>query len=75
MTEYDAQTEDLIHQALKELLLNRTAFVVAQRLSTLRLADQVVVMDQGRITNRGTHEELIDSSLFYRTICERQMQE
>ena len=71
----DAQTEDLIHQALKELLLNRTAFVVAQRLSTLRLADQVVVMDQGRITNRGTHEELIDSSLFYRTICERQMQE
>ena len=51
-------TEARIQRALEVLLAGRTAFVVAHRLSTIRNADQVLVLDHGRIVERGTHDEL-----------------
>jgi ATP-binding cassette subfamily B protein len=55
----DTLTESRLQLALARLMKGRTSFVVAHRLSTIRKADQVLVMDQGRIIERGTHEELI----------------
>ena len=70
----DAHTEELIHQALRRLLAGRTSYVIAQRLSTLELADVVVVLDEGRITARGRHAELMETSPTYRAICHEQLQ-
>ncbi len=70
----DAHTEELIHQALRRLLAGRTSYVIAQRLSTLELADVVVVLDEGRITARGRHAELMETSATYRAICHEQLQ-
>jgi ATP-binding cassette subfamily B protein len=55
----DALTEARLQQALLELLRGRTSFIVAHRLSTIRHADCVLVLDQGRIIERGTHTELV----------------
>ena len=55
----DTMTEARIQAALEKLLANRTSFVVAHRLSTIRHADQVLVLDRGRIAERGTHEDLL----------------
>jgi ATP-binding cassette subfamily B protein len=55
----DTRTERLIQQALEKLLRGRTSFVVAHRLSTIRHADQVLVVQDGAIVERGTHDELI----------------
>jgi ATP-binding cassette subfamily B protein len=55
----DALTEERLQAALKTLLAGRTSFVVAHRLSTIRHADLVLVLDQGRIVERGTHAELM----------------
>ena len=55
----DSETEHLIQQALTEALVGRTSVVIAHRLSTVRAADQILVLDQGRIVQRGTHPELL----------------
>ena len=55
----DTRTERLIQGALETLLRDRTSFVIAHRLSTIRHADQVLFLNQGRITERGTHETLM----------------
>jgi ABC-type multidrug transport system fused ATPase/permease subunit len=55
----DTATEKLIQEALDHLLANRTSFVIAHRLSTVRHADQILVIDQGRIIERGKHEDLL----------------
>jgi ATP-binding cassette subfamily B protein len=66
----DARTEAEIKRGLREVMAGRTTFVVAHRLSTISLADEIVVMDAGRILDRGTHEELIDRCALYREIAE-----
>jgi len=55
----DSESEDLIRKSLKKALEGRTSFVVAHRLSTIAASDQIIVMDMGRIVERGTHEELL----------------
>ena len=70
----DAHTEEMIHDALRRLLAGRTSYIIAQRLSTLELADVVVVLDDGRITAQGGHEELLAASATYRAICAEQLQ-
>ncbi len=66
----DATTEAAIKAGLQEAMRGRTTFVIAHRLSTVSLADEVIVMDGGRIVDRGTHEELLEGCGFYREIAE-----
>jgi ABC-type multidrug transport system fused ATPase/permease subunit len=66
----DATTEAAIKAGLAEAMAGRTTFVIAHRLSTVSLADEVVVLDGGRIVDRGTHEELLEGCGFYREIAE-----
>jgi ATP-binding cassette subfamily B protein len=69
----DATTEAEIRRALRELMLGRTTFVIGHRLSTVALADEIIVLEDGRIAARGTHEELLESSPLYREIAEKGM--
>jgi ABC-type multidrug transport system fused ATPase/permease subunit len=66
----DATTEEEIKSGLGEVMAGRTTFIIAHRLSTVSLADEVVVIDGGRIVDRGTHEELMRGCGFYREIAE-----
>ena len=66
----DASTEALIRIGLRGAMAGRTTFVIAHRLSTIALADEIVVLDHGRIAARGTHAELISTSTVYREIYE-----
>ncbi|WP_284646415.1 ABC transporter ATP-binding protein [Paenibacillus silviterrae] len=61
----DTRTEMHIQEAMRVLMQGRTSFVIAHRLSTIREADMILVIDGGRIIERGTHEELLDSKGFY----------
>jgi ATP-binding cassette subfamily B protein len=67
----DASTEAAIKRALRELMEGRTTFIIGHRLSTIALADEIVVLEDGRIAARGTHEELLDESNLYREIAEK----
>jgi ABC-type multidrug transport system fused ATPase/permease subunit len=66
----DASTEALIRIGLRGAMAGRTTFVIAHRLSTIALADEIVVLDHGRIAARGTHDALISTSAVYREIYE-----
>jgi ATP-binding cassette subfamily B protein len=66
----DATTEARIREGLREAMRNRTTIIIAHRLSTIALADEIVVLDAGRIAARGTHEDLIETSEVYREIYE-----
>jgi ATP-binding cassette, subfamily B, bacterial len=66
----DATTEARIRLGLREAMENRTTLIIAHRLSTIALADEVVVLDEGRIAARGTHDELLVTSTVYRDIYE-----
>jgi ATP-binding cassette subfamily B protein len=64
----DAQVEEAIHDALRSVLANRTALLIAHRRSTLHLADRIVVLDQGQVVDQGTHDDLIVRSALYRRL-------
>jgi ABC-type multidrug transport system fused ATPase/permease subunit len=66
----DATTEAAIKAGLREAMTGRTTFIIAHRLSTVSLADEIVVLDGGRIVDRGSHEELMEGCGFYREIAE-----
>ena len=70
---YKDQTLVLIQDALEEWMVGRTCFVIAQRISTVLNADQILVLDEGRIAAQGTHQELLASSAIYREIYESQL--
>jgi ABC-type multidrug transport system fused ATPase/permease subunit len=67
----DASTEQEIKQALREVMHGRTTFVIGHRLSTIALADEIVVLERGRVTAQGTHDELLEVSPLYREIVEK----
>jgi ABC-type multidrug transport system fused ATPase/permease subunit len=67
----DASTEQAIKAALREVMAGRTTFVIAHRLSTIALADDIVVLEDGRIAARGTHAELLERSPLYAEIAEK----
>ena len=71
----DASTEQAIKAALQEVMAGRTTFVIAHRLSTIALADEVVVIEDGRVEARGTHDELLEDSELYREIAEKGLPE
>jgi ATP-binding cassette, subfamily B, multidrug efflux pump len=73
MSSVDTETERLIQKALERLMQGRTSFVIAQRLSTVRMADQILVLDKGKIVARGTHNTLLETSGLYAEIYERQL--
>ena len=70
----DTETERLIQLALEKLMQGRTSFIIAQRLSTVRLADQILVLEEGRVTANGTHGELLEESPLYAEIYRRQLE-
>ena len=69
----DVETERQIHRAMVEVMKGRTTFVIAHRLSTVREADQILVLDQGVIAERGSHHELIRKGGIYQSIYELQL--
>jgi ATP-binding cassette subfamily B protein len=69
----DASTENEIKQALRDVMAGRTTIVIAHRLSTIALADEIVVLDAGRIVARGDHAHLLERSELYREIVEKGM--
>jgi subfamily B ATP-binding cassette protein MsbA len=71
----DTESEMLVQDALATLMLNRTSFVIAHRLSTVRRADVILVLDRGRIVERGGHEELLARGGPYAKLYELQLQE
>ncbi|HEX5503709.1 MAG TPA: ABC transporter ATP-binding protein [Thermomicrobiales bacterium] len=71
----DTRTETLIQEALAKLLVGRTSVVIAHRLSTIRNADLILVVDGGRIVERGTHDELLEAAGLYAELYRRQFRE
>jgi ATP-binding cassette subfamily B protein len=67
----DASTEREIKAALREVMAGRTTFVIAHRLSTIALADEIVVLEHGRIVARGNHEQLLERSSLYAEIAQK----
>jgi ABC-type multidrug transport system fused ATPase/permease subunit len=71
----DTETEYLIQQALQEVMKGRTTFVIAQRLRTVKMADQILVLNRGKIVEQGRHEELLQKDGFYRRIYDLELRD
>jgi ABC-type multidrug transport system fused ATPase/permease subunit len=71
----DARTEAAIKRGLREVMEGRTTFIVAHRMSTISLADEIVVIDGGRLVDRGSHEELLERCPLYAEIAEHGMED
>ena len=71
----DTETEHAIQEALQTLMAGRTSFIIAQRLTTVRRADQILVVEGGRIVDRGTHLELLSRPGLYRKLYDLQMRD
>ncbi|MGN6754900.1 MAG: ABC transporter ATP-binding protein, partial [Thermomicrobiales bacterium] len=71
----DSETEYQIQQALETLMAGRTSFIIAQRLSTVQQADQILVLHNGQITERGTHLDLLENEGFYRELYDLQLRD
>lgn len=71
----DSESEQLVQDALETLMQGRTTFVIAHRLSTVRDADRIIVLDRGRIVEEGTHEELLINNRLYRQLYEIQFKD
>jgi ATP-binding cassette, subfamily B, bacterial MsbA len=71
----DSESERYIQEALETLMQNRTTIVIAHRLSTIEKADNIVVMDQGRIVEQGTHEALLSNGRYYRHLHQMQFRD
>ena len=68
----DSESEMLVQDAINKLMKNRTSLVIAHRLSTIQNADEIVVIDEGEIMERGTHDELIENDGLYKKLTEMQ---
>jgi subfamily B ATP-binding cassette protein MsbA len=71
----DTESEQLIEDALERLLVGRTTLIIAHRLSTVRRADRLLVIDQGRVAEEGTHAELLAAGGTYARLYQRQFRE
>jgi len=68
----DTESEKMVQEALENLMLNRTTLVVAHRLSTIKRADEICVLHEGKIVERGKHDELIELDGYYKRLCDMQ---
>ena len=68
----DSESEQLVQQSLTQLMKNRTSIVIAHRLSTIQHADEIIVMQEGKIIERGKHEQLLIQEGAYRKLVELQ---
>jgi ABC-type multidrug transport system fused ATPase/permease subunit len=69
----DAESEHLVQEAINRLMVGRTVLIIAHRLSTVKNADRIVVVEAGRVCGSGTHPELLESNGVYRQLVKRQL--